>query len=188
VLLTVLAMFVLLAEPRRYLEPILFAVTPLSRSPLPDEIADYYGPWPPQDCPPRPSPLEPGCRHIWVLNRMVPNILVLLLALEHLLPRLGLSGTIVWLEGPKTVSMTLDEGQFRASPEIAHWSSMRMTTSLYDDGQPWDTFAVMFLWLWCGFLWLRMPRAKSPPVKAEEPMPEMMILPEVGSEQIREMR
>ena len=32
-----------------------------------------------------------------------------------------------------------------------------LTTTLWHGGQPWDTYICMFLWLWCGILWLRTP-------------------------------
>src|SRR5262249_42469931 len=98
VLLSALALFVLLAEPGKYLEPILFAVAPLTEEQKADDVGRYYAPRPAEGSPPAPV-LRPAARHLWVLNRMVPNVLAVLLLIEHSEPRIGLSMSVsgyVW--------------------------------------------------------------------------------------------
>jgi len=156
VLLTALALFVLLAEPQRFLEPILFAVTPV-REPPPSELSAYYAPRPANQEPPPVPAVQPAHRHVWVLNRLAPNVLLLLLFVEHGFPHIGLQGTVAWRWGSwplKTTTIVEGEGsQVLVYQRVAELASMRVTTSLYDGGEPWDTYCIIALWLWCGLLW-----------------------------------
>jgi hypothetical protein len=164
VLLTALPMFVLLAEPRRFLEPILVAIVPFHRSPI--DLTAYYDPWPAERAPLAPV-LEPSLRNIWVLNRAVPSALALLLAIEHGFPQLGIG----------------------ASVTSTWWTSpLKITTSLYEEGQPWDTLCILALWLWCGIVWLRTPVLQ--PAKAPIPsdLPEVIPVVEAQSEHITQLK
>jgi hypothetical protein len=156
-LLTVLPVFVLLAEPRQFCEPILYAVVPLNREAKDGELANYYGPWPANYWPPLLPLLQPVFRNVWTLNRMVPNVVLLLLMIEHLLPHLGIGATVTsfWWQG-----------------------SRKLTTALYDGGQPWDTYLIIALWLWYGFRWIRTPRpgsSKPPPTVSTYPDAEKVL-------------
>jgi arabinofuranan 3-O-arabinosyltransferase len=149
-LLTALPLFVLLAEPRKYLAPIFVALLPITRDSSPSELAGYYRPWPPFALPPALPWLQPAYRNIWVVNRMVPNVLLLLIVLEQTEPHVGMSVTFTgywWsFAGEATLRMH-DQNRFVL--------------------QPWDTYLIIFLWLWCGISWLRQRDEASTPVAAE---------------------
>lgn len=185
ILLTVLPIFVLLAEPRSYLQPILFTVAPM-KEPDAGQLADYYRAWPPESQPYVPA-LQPGFRNVWVLNRMVPNILALLLVVEHWFPRIGLAGTFtgMWLEPARIATMQDAEGNVLMYRKVADLASMRVSTAIYDNGQPFDTYLILFLFVWCACLWLGTPRM---PAVREVKLPEPHRLPmlEPASEQIME--
>jgi hypothetical protein len=167
VLLTVLPLFVLLAEPRRYLEPVLVALVPLKEPP--GDFAGYYRAWPVDAPPPLVPLLRPEFRNVWVLSRMVPNLFFLMLVVEHLFPRIGLAGTItgMWLEPLRMTTVREADGALLVYRKVVDMASMQVTTAIYDKGHPFDTYLAMFLWLWCAFLWLRTPR--TPPPAAKEP-------------------
>jgi hypothetical protein len=87
VLLAALPVALLFTEPRRYLEPMLVAVIPLVAGRLPAGLRRYYQPALARACPP-PGPLVRAGPHVWVLNRFVPTVTVVLVVLENLaLPR-----------------------------------------------------------------------------------------------------
>jgi hypothetical protein len=164
VLLTALPMFVLLAEPRRFLEPILVAIVPLERSPA--DLTAYYNPWPAERAP-LPPVLEPGLRNFWVLNRAVPSALALLIAIEHGFPQLGIG----------------------ASVTSTWWTSpLKITTSLYDEGQPWDTLCILALWLWCGIVWLRTPVAPLAKAPVPPDLPEVIPVVETPAQAITQLK
>ncbi|MFI4983235.1 MAG: hypothetical protein ACHQIO_23020, partial [Nevskiales bacterium] len=163
ILLTALPLFVLLAEPRRYLEPIFLAIVTVPRQHLGDELASYYAPRPPKEHPPTLPLLKAGYRNLWVLNRMVPNVLLLLLFIEHGLGKFPLGVTVAgWLYNTpvqaQSATVQYENQQFyvvyHRAPDL---KEARLTTTLWHGGQPWDTYLFIFLWLWCGLLWLRTP-------------------------------
>jgi hypothetical protein len=137
VLLTALPVLLLFTEPREYLRPHYLAVLPVSVDQLGPDLARYYQPGLARDPPPEVPLLEAGHRHLWVVNRMVPSLLVVLLLIEHLNPHLGVH-----------VSVAADFLEQGPVPQ-----PLKLTTNRY--GPPWDTFCLAFLWLWCGWLWLR---------------------------------
>jgi hypothetical protein len=164
VLLTALPMFVLLAEPRRFLDPILVAIVPLARSPA--DLTAYYDPWLVERAPLAPV-LEPGLRNIWVLNRAVPSALALLVAIEHGFPQLGIG----------------------ASVTSTWWTSqLKITTSLYEEGQPWDTLCILSLWFWCGIVWLRTPVLHPPKAPVPPALPEVIPVTEAPSQEITQLK
>jgi len=158
ILLTALPMFVLLAEPRRYFEPIFLAILPLHRDRLGDDLAGYYAPRPPYDHPATVPLLRADYRNLWVVNRMVINVLVLLLFIEHV------------------------QQQFPLNLEISGWLMDKQvkgrifTTQLWHGGWPWDTFVALFLWLWCGMLWVLTPRKPAAPLLPGSPEADVMLL------------
>jgi hypothetical protein len=158
VLLTALPMFLLFDEPRKYLEPIFVAILPVRRQHLGDELADYYGPWPPTEYP-STLPLVPaGHQHLWVLNRMAPTLVFVLLFVEHVQPHLPIDAMVT--------------GHVFGTPV-----GFQVTTKMWQDGQPWDTYVVMFLWLWCGILWLRTPLKAPATPWPDAPGADVVLLP-----------
>lgn len=83
VLLAALPLFLLLTEPRGYLEPILFVFMRLRGMGTSD---GYYQPKLPRSQPAELPFMQPAARHIWVLNRLEPTILVILIVTVDLLP------------------------------------------------------------------------------------------------------
>jgi arabinofuranan 3-O-arabinosyltransferase len=90
VLLGALPVFVLFAEPERYLRPIYLAIVPLGPQNLGHDLADYYRPWPFAGAPPPVPLLRAGYRNIWVFNRMLPTLTVVLLSTQFIFPHIGL--------------------------------------------------------------------------------------------------
>ena len=84
VLLSALPVFVLLAKPRRLLEPTFLAFAKVPGSLLDDHLRQFYGPLPADDYPP-PVPLVPGWhQHLWVFSKPGATPRALLFAFEHL--------------------------------------------------------------------------------------------------------
>jgi arabinofuranan 3-O-arabinosyltransferase len=159
-LLTVFPFFVLLADPSSYLRPTLFAVVPLAKDALDPEFAHFYRPWISDRTPPPAPWLLSKYKNVWVVNRLVPNILLLLIVIEHFVPRVGLGGTVTFVYGSlpmQASTMHDDEGHVLLYRKVNDLANVRVTTALYDDGQPWDTYAIMALWLWCGLSLLFWP-------------------------------
>jgi hypothetical protein len=90
VLLAALPVFVLYADPERYLRPIYVAIVPLRTENLGHDLADYYGLWPRPGTPPPVPLLRAGYRNIWVFNRMLPTLTVILLSVQFVFPHIGL--------------------------------------------------------------------------------------------------
>jgi len=194
VLLTLLAFFLLCTGPAEFLKPIFLAVMPLPRDRLPADLAAYYDPQLPREYPSELPLLRPEHRHVLVLNRLVPTILVVLLIVEHLFLTMGVGISVTgWWTEDKPFPVTIHwEGVGGHVTTAAHWTPhpFRLSSSPYVDGQPWDTYVFMFLWLWCAGLWLRMgqrPAVRELPqpavmadvtlVPAEEPAPPHAIRP-----------
>lgn len=165
VLLSVLPFFLLCAEPRRFLEPTCIAFLPLSAGHLGAEVASYYRPGLPEEYP-EPVPLvQAGHRHLLVLNRMVPNVLLLLLAVEHLFGPLGLGVSLTgfWSPEPReaTIQWEATTGEVETATQIVtttgKWPEhpFKVASTPFMEGQPWDTYVLIFLWMWCGVLLLR---------------------------------
>jgi hypothetical protein len=89
-LLAALPIVLLFVDWRRYLDPILIALVPLSGLPLPENLRGYYAPRPPQAYPSARLVLQPRRGQIWVLNSLIPNLAALLLALYPIFHPLGL--------------------------------------------------------------------------------------------------
>jgi hypothetical protein len=175
-LLTVLPFFLLCTEPREFIKPIFLAVVPVPRARLPEDLAAYYGPRLPREYPSEVPPLQAQHRHVLVLNRMVPNILVLLLIVEHLFVTagVGISVTGWWDQDEKaTIHLTWEDKTKPSETMTTRWTPRpwHISSSPYVGGQPWDTYVFMFLWLWCGGLWIRMGR--KPPVQELPQPPEL---------------
>ncbi len=90
VLLTALPVLLLFTEPARYLEPICLVVTPLAGRDLGARLRGYYGPQLAHGVLPQPPLLQTRYVNVWVFNRMVPTLAVLLLLTQPLAPVLGL--------------------------------------------------------------------------------------------------
>jgi hypothetical protein len=140
VLLTSLPVFLLLAEPRCYLEPLLLAIGGLGQS-SGKAVPSYYRarlatayPW---------SPTGPSPTATWIgtLNSMTLSLLVIFLITDLAFPSLGIA---VSVSAP-----LLDGAPF---PLPLKYSTAQL-------GTPWNTFTLMLLWLWCG--WLTLRGAKS---------------------------
>jgi hypothetical protein len=188
ILLTALPMFVLFAEPRRYLEPFFVAILRVPREHLGDDLASYYAPRLPLEQPPLVPLLKAGYRNLWILNRMVPNVLLLLLFIEHIQHKMPLdvrvSGAVfgVGVETLREVSATVPQDGTQMVTKVTIQDGVRvLTTTLWHGGQPWDTYVVMFLWLWCGFLWLRTPEQVKPKPLATPSARDVVLLP-IGHE------
>ncbi len=164
-LLSILPFFLLCAEPRRFLEPILIAFVPLPGGRLPTDLNSYYRPRLPGEYP-SPVPLLPAGHRNWmVLNRMAPTVLLLMIAVEHLFTplNLGVSVTGYWSPGPREATIQWEEttGPEPSAKKVVtatgKWPErpFKISSSLYGEGQPWDTYVLIFLWVWCGGLWLR---------------------------------
>jgi arabinofuranan 3-O-arabinosyltransferase len=115
ILLAALPVFLLFTDARRYLEPIYLVLVPLPGPALGAGLEEYYQLHPARDLPETPL-LRPRYHNIWVVNRMIPSLVLLLILTQPLFPEIGLGGYY---------------------------------------GTPWDTFVLMALWLWSGWLWVR---------------------------------
>jgi arabinofuranan 3-O-arabinosyltransferase len=90
VLLAVLPVLLLWHDPGEFLRPI-YLVLWVERGKLAgDDLGGYHGPRLMWDLPPPPPPLPVSYRHIWLLNRVVPNLTVLVIATQAVFPLLGL--------------------------------------------------------------------------------------------------
>jgi hypothetical protein len=133
-----------LTEPRTNQRPRFLVVAAEAAEQVGGEAGRYYqpgftSPYPSSDVLVRTRPGQ-----LWVLNSMVLSLLVLLLAVEHLFPRLGIAVSI------KAAGL----------PSWPIVQPIQFSTDLV--GPPWDTFCLWFLWLWCGLLWVRTkPSARN---------------------------
>ncbi len=83
-LLGSLGLFLLFTEPRRYLSPLLVALSPL-REPPGGAVAAYHRAGLPDGLPP-PVLLDVAPRAVWTLNRMAPTAFALLLVIHYIFP------------------------------------------------------------------------------------------------------
>jgi hypothetical protein len=144
VLLTALPVALLLLDPRRYLQPVFLAVASPSREELGADVVHFHDFSLVRPFPSSVTWLAAGCRSIFVRNNTVLTLLALLLITDFLFPLLHI-----------TVSVSVPELPNRPIP-----LPIKLTTSLI--GTPWNTLCLIALWLWCGWLWLRMPRKEVP--------------------------
>jgi hypothetical protein len=142
-LLTALPVLLLLAEPRPYFRPILVGVLPLSKATLEGSLTDYFQPRLASTYPSSTFFPHAVLRNICVLNSLTLSLLVLLALTEFLFPLLSISVS-VFLPGLAGSGIPMP---------------LKYSTVLR--GTPWDTFCLIALWLWSGWLWLRSPQ--SPP-------------------------
>jgi hypothetical protein len=133
-----------------------------------------------------------------VLNRMVPTILVLLLFVQHFLNSMGVGMTLTgfWSQNPYEASATwaVQTGDATSQRQTGTvkghllGAPFRLSSLMYGGGQPWDTYVTMFLWLWCGWLWLRTP-AQPPPTGPPLSIPTadvvLMPLSELATDETR---
>ncbi|MBY0522154.1 MAG: DUF2029 domain-containing protein [Gemmataceae bacterium] len=184
ILLSALPVFVLLTEPRRYLDPIMVAVVPLSSRQVGEDLAAYYGPNVPTEYPSEVPLLQAKHRNILVLNRVVPNVVLLLIIIEHFFNAIGLAASITgpWTNDPAfdvTVSWQAVGGNTVSTPSKWAPAPLRISTHLFVDppGQPWDTYLCMFLWAWAGWQWHRMGRPRAAPAPLAEEAEDVILMP-----------
>jgi hypothetical protein len=152
VLLAALPVFLLLTEPRRYLQPTLLAIRPVSEAQLGGELSGYYRPGLPHGYPPAAPLLQPGYGHVWALNSLILTIIGILLFIEH------------------SLHFMVIEASVRAAflefwPIFESWPIHQPLLISGDwKGTPWETFCLLVLWLYCGWLWLRTPQAVAQPI------------------------
>jgi arabinofuranan 3-O-arabinosyltransferase len=88
-LLAALPVFLLFTDPRKFLEPIFFALVGVSREQMGEKRAEYYRPRFPLTYPLSGPPVPTAYQNIWVANRMFPSLSVFLLATGYVLPLFG---------------------------------------------------------------------------------------------------
>jgi hypothetical protein len=127
-LLAALPVSLLLLEPRRFLRPVLLAVTP-----APAELAGYFGPRPMCEPPPEPTAVAAGPRTVAVMNSAVLTLVGLLILFEQSFHALAIHATV-------SVGALPSDGAFP--------NPVRFSTEQH--GTPWDTFLLLALWAYCG--------------------------------------
>jgi hypothetical protein len=158
-LLSALPVFLLLAEPGRFLRPRLLAIRPLGEAQLGEDLAAYYRPRPVEGQPP-PVPLLPAnYGHVWVVNSFVLTLIAVLLFLEHIGRTMGIE---VSARGA-----CLDTWPALAALQLKQ--PLRFSTDF--NGTPIETGLLFLLWLWCGWQWLRTPRATPTPPSSPSDVP-----------------
>jgi hypothetical protein len=146
VLLSALAVFLLFTEPRRWFEPRLVCLIPLSTDGEEEKPVAYYKPWPLLGYPYPGRVLRFGPEHVGAVNSFVMTLLAVMLIVEFLFPLLGME-------------VAVSVGFLKTSSEATS-PSFKLSTRIM--GTPWHTFCVMALWLWAGWQVLRrkgMPHA-----------------------------
>ncbi len=141
VLLTALPILLLLTEPGRYLQPRLLAIRCLAEGQVDGAIAQYFGPRLASAYPSTLSASSSSQRNIYVLNSMTLTLMALLAITDLLFPLLKIAVSV-------------------SAPALEHVPiplPLKYSTSVV--GTPWNTFCVIALWLWCGWLTLRLPAA-----------------------------
>jgi arabinofuranan 3-O-arabinosyltransferase len=126
-LLAVLPMTMLLADPRRFVRPILVAV-----GPAPPKLAGYFSPRPLAELPHSDlGPVRPFSAA--VLNSFVLTAFASLILIEQGLTNLNAKATIL-----------LERNRDGETLQNA------LTFSTGQHGTPWDTFVLLALWGYCG--------------------------------------
>jgi len=143
VLLTALPVVLLLLEPRRYLQPFFVVIGSPAAKEIGPELAQYHAPALPRAYPFSVTPLATTFRSIFVRNNATLTLIALLLITDFLFPLLRI-----------TVSVALPELVGRPIP-----MPIKVSTSLI--GTPWNTFCLIALWFWCGWLWVRAPDGQA---------------------------
>jgi hypothetical protein len=135
VLLTLLPALLLVLEPDRWWHPTFVGVLPQLEPGKNSALESYYQPRVPAVYPPG------SCRRgVAVLNSLTLSLIVLLWAVDLLLPGLGVTASVA----------------FNMLERLSIPSPLKFTTSL--TGPPWPTFVILVLWAWCGWLWLHSQR------------------------------
>lgn len=147
VLLSALPLFVLLADPKKLIEPTYLALTTVPGELMGREVNEFYRPLPADELPPPPPILYVGYQHFWVFNKFELNILFLLLAFEHGAHNLGLGLSV---------------------SGVVPQQALVINTIMDGYHLPWDTFLLLALWLWCGWRWLKIP-GDVPSLRQERP-------------------
>ena len=141
-LLAALPVFLLFTQPQHFLEPMILSLAWVRRGFRHPEI--LRDPWaaPPRERPLTRSLSRPAYRRLWVMNRMAPTFLLLLLAVQ----------TIPWFQWG-----WLSEGPWKTFFLMWQWlvENIPWLQLGWLIEAPWDTFFLMGLWLWCGWLWAR---------------------------------
>jgi hypothetical protein len=143
VLLTALPVFLLLTEPRRYLQPVYVVLSIVPASRLGTDVVRYHALRPPENYPGASPLYRLSIRNIAVRNSMTLSLLVLFAIAGLLVPTLGVSASVSFAGVNQAVI-----------PQPLKYSTGMM-------GTPWDTFCLIALWLWCGWLWLKLPSASG---------------------------
>jgi hypothetical protein len=152
-LLSVLPVFLLLAEPRRFLQPKLLGIRPLSEEQLGADVFSYYRPQVAAAQPPPVPPLPANYSHVWVLNSFTLTLVAVLLLIERVFRTMGIqvSASGAFLDNwPVFSSLSLKQP---------------LLFSIDWKGSPTETFCLFLLWLWCGWQWLHMP-AETPALES----------------------
>lgn len=143
VLLTALPVALLLTEPDRFLKPVLVVVATVPDETRKDDLVGYYQQGLDCTAPSSNALLQIGYRRLCVRNSMTLT-LIALLVISYLLPVLD-------------IEIAISAPAFRYVPIPL---PIRFSTAYA--GTPWPTFCVVALWLWCGWVWLRMSPLKAP--------------------------
>ncbi len=118
VLLSALPVFLLFTDPWRHLQPRIIAIATIDATEISADSFRYFQPRLFTGVPPTSPLLNAGRARIWVLNGLIPTLVLVLMATPFVLYHL------------------LGSDAF---------------------GIPADTVLLIILWLWCGWLWLRLP-------------------------------
>jgi hypothetical protein len=89
-LLAALPVLLLWHNAAEYLKPVYLVLWVQPGSLAGQDFGGYYSPQIMQAMPPQPPALPLQYRHVWLLNRMIPNLTVALLFSQYLLPMLWL--------------------------------------------------------------------------------------------------
>jgi hypothetical protein len=142
VLLTALPVVLLLSDPRRYLQPVVLSVSELRDGAT--DLHRYLGPALAGSYPLSTTVAQVGVRQVVVRNSMTLTLLALFLVTDYLFPFLSVA-----------VSVSAPDLKNLAIP-----TPIKFSTSVL--GTPWNTFCLIALWLWCGWLWWRTPLKERP--------------------------
>jgi hypothetical protein len=116
-------MAMLVADPRRFVRPVLLAVAP-----APAALSKYFGPRPAAE--PLAEAVVPAApRTAAVLNSFVLTALAALILIEQAFTNLDAHATVSVGVFPRLRPLAFSSGQ---------------------SGTPWDTFVLLGLWAYCG--------------------------------------
>jgi hypothetical protein len=125
-LLALLPITLLLTDPRRFVTPILLAITA-----APPRLTAFFAPRPVASLPgPAPAPITPPSTA--VLNSFVLTVVTVLIVLEQFAGDLDITASV----------------SFGRMKEGVMPNPLKFTTG--QSGTPWDTFLLLALWAYCG--------------------------------------